>query len=356
MKIFTALRHLVAVLMLCGGTSLAQTPVSTLASRYAPEAWQAQRIHGAVDVLSVGEGAERAYAFVPQEPLPARAPLVFFHHGWLGMNPKNFGGLIDLLVRRGAVVIFPVYQEGDETPPQHITQLAAHANANALALLDEKYPGLIDPARSVYVGFSMGAAISLNLALQPHAFGLPAPRALVLFAPGDAQHVAKGERARSILGHIENLPADLPVLIATGLSDTHIGLPTARQIAARLCHQPANKRLLLVLPSDENAGLRILAGHGSPGSPDSRYDFPDSHAAAPARIAGTHDFEASPSLNLLDYYAYWRLSTHILDWVNGASDYPYALFDPKNADNRFLGLWPSSTPYAPAQIETPCAP
>ena len=63
----------------------------------------------------------------------------------------------------------------------------------------------------LYYGYSMGAAISLNLALDPAGRGLPAPRALMLVAPGDAYHVVHGDEGRSIIGPVEQLPADLPV-------------------------------------------------------------------------------------------------------------------------------------------------
>ncbi|MBS1210213.1 MAG: hypothetical protein H6R19_2611 [Proteobacteria bacterium] len=331
----------------------AQTDPQTLARRYSPESWQAQRVHRSVEVLTVGDGPARAYVFMPQNPSAQGAPLVLFQHGWLGMNPKNFGGLIDLLVRRGAVVIYPVYQDGDQTPPQRVTTIAAQADAAALALVQMRHPELVDTRKVLYLGFSMGASISLNLALRPESYGLPAPRALLLISPGDAHHVAKGALAESIIGRVETLPADLPTVLVSGLADTGIGVPTARAIAARLCHLPEQKRALLFFPSDSDEGVRIQAGHGSPGAPDSRYDFPDSRARVPSSIPGRNDFEASASLNLLDYYGYWRLATRLLDWVDGAP-YPDEIFNRSRADNRFLGLWPSGKPYAEALSENPC--
>lgn len=325
-----------------------------LAARYSPEAWQAQRQYAGVKVLSTGDGAARAYVFMPDARDLKALPLVLFHHGWLGMNPKNFGGLIDLMVRRGAVVIYPVYQDGDHTPPQQITRLAAEANARALALVESRHPGLVDRNRTLYWGFSMGASISLNLALQPERFDLPAPQALVLIAPGDAHHVAKGAHAASILGPIERLPAKLPVLLASGANDSSIGVPTARALAARLCHLPADRRALILFPADSDGETRIAAGHGSPGAPDSRYDFPDSRKAVPGQIPGQREFEASASLNLLDFYGYWRISMGLLDYANGG-EYPAELFRKDSAENRFLGYWPSGKPYAEARSEDPCA-
>lgn len=198
----------------------------------------------------------------------------------------------------------------------------------------------------------MGASISLNLALDPAAYGVPAPRALLLAAPGDAHHVARGPQAASILGPLERLPARLPVVLVSGLADRQIGVPTAQQIARRLCHLPATQRALLWLPGDSDQGVQVRAGHGSPGAPDSRYDFPDSRATVPAQVPPRNGFEESASLNHLDFYGYWRLTTRLLDWVAGG-EYPAELFR-DSAENRYLGQWPGGRPYAAARFTDPC--
>ncbi len=288
--------------------------------------------------------------------------------------------------------MYPVYQDGDHTAPQAVTTLAAQADAAAWRAIDQRFPGLVNPKKTFYYGYSMGAAIALNLALDPTRYGLPAPKALMLVAPGDAHHVARGANAASIYGRVELLPEDLPTVLVTGAADTSIGVPTAKALAKRLCPrslsdleprsdpkpvlspveggsgpakgsvtQPAPtagpsrraRRVLIVLPSDSDGGLRIQAGHGSPGAPDSRYDFPDPHAAIPSSIPLRDGIEPSASLNLLDYYGYWRIATRLLDYVGG-NEFPSELFS-DNPENRFLGLWPSGRPYANAQIEEPCA-
>ncbi len=338
---------------LAGAPAQARPDPQELAARHAPQQWQAARKYPSVRVFTVGDGPARVYVFMPDSPQAKSLPLVLFHHGWMGMNPRNFGGLIDLMVRRGAVVFYPVYQDGEDTPPQAVSELAAQANAQALRDVQQHFPGLVDSTKTLYWGFSMGAGISLNLALEPQRHGLPAPRALLLVAPGDAPHVATGERAASILPRVERLPRNLPTLIVTGAADTAIGVPTARALAARLCHLPPSRRNLLLFPSDTDGESRITAGHGSPGAPDSRYDFPDARATVGPLIAGREDFEASTSLNLLDFYGYWRVTMRLLDHVDGGR-FPAELFSRTDPENRFLGLWPSGRPYAQAQIEDHC--
>ena len=326
----------------------------SLLQQSSPGAWEARRQHRDIAVDAVGTGETRAYVFRPQARSLSGLPLVLFMHGWRGTNPKSFGALIDLLVRSGAVVIYPVYQaEGDKTSPQKITANAAQGIRAAIDSLNHFHPQLIDQEKTLYWGFSMGAAIATNFAVRHVELGLPAPRAVVLVAPGDAYHVVRGSESMPIVARLESLPATLPVFLVSGAADTSIGVPTARAWAARLCHLPRSHRALLLLPSHADGGQQISSAHGSPGAPDSRFDFPDATAPVPKRIAGRDGFEASGSLNMLDFYGYWRITMAMFDYVAGGA-YPITLFTPGSPENRFLGIWPSGKPYASAIEEDAC--
>lgn len=347
-------------ILLCGLLLLALTTESGaapsildgLAEKYSVAAYLAKHRHAQVKVLTVGDGAQRAYAFIPDDPLPQKTPVVLFHHGWLGVSPKNFGALIDHLVRRGAVVIYPVYQEPPHTMPSAITELAANADRQALAEVERLYPELMDLNKTLYYGYSMGAAIALNLASAPDKYGLPAPRALALMAPGNAHHVMHGAEGADIIGDLAKIPADLPLVLVGGQADTSIGLPTARALAAKLCHIANDRRRLFIFPSDQFGKTQVKAGHGSPGAPDARYDFPDSHGKVRAEIPARSGFEASASLNTLDFAGYWKIVDGLLDWIT-MNRYPEEVFG-NTTEATFLGVWPNGKPYKPALIETPC--
>jgi acetyl esterase/lipase len=354
----TRLHHWLAGLSLAlfASVACALAPLSDeLEARFGPQALEQRHRHAAVEVMTLGEGARRVYVFLPSQPglRAAAAPMVFFHHGWQGMNPLNFGALIDHLVRSGQVVIYPVYQQSEKTPPQIVTAQAAQANRRALSALQQRHGITPDAKRVLYYGYSMGAAISLTLALNPAAYQLPAPRALVLVAPGDAHHVAKGEQARSIIGPVEKLPADLPVALLTGAADTTIGLPTARLLASRLCHIKADRRVLMVLPSDAHAGRKVNAAHGSPGAPDSRYNFEPNRRDIPTHIAGRAGFEASASLNQLDFYGYWKVLDAMIDSL-GKGYLPDSVFGSGTPQQVYLGRWADGVRYPEAVIEQRC--
>jgi acetyl esterase/lipase len=328
-----------------------------------PAALEARQTHGAVDVLALGEGMHRVYVFLPAEPAAAgAAPFVFFHHGWQGMDPKNYGALIDHLAREGNVVVFPVYQDSDATSPQIVVSNTAQAEREALAALKQR--GIVpDPRRTVYFGYSMGAAISLRLAVEAKTEKLPPPQALVLAAPGDAYHVARGEEAKSIIPPLSDLAKTLPVAIVTGEDDLAIGLPTGRKLAGQWCATKADRRVLLVLPSDAHDGKKVNAGHASPGAPDSRYDFALETPLdkIPARIAGREWFEASASLNQLDFFGYWKVLDAVIDSLAAAPSNstryvpPPVVFKAGTPGQLYLGTWPDGTPYRQAHVEDPCA-
>jgi acetyl esterase/lipase len=337
------------VLLLLVNAFLLSQPVEP----FSPEATEQRHTHGAVELRVIGDGAGRAYVFLPSSPrLKGKAPLVLFHHGWQGMNPMNFGALIDHLARSGQVVIYPVYQESAKTSPQVVTAAAAHADKRAIDALAKE--GLtVDPDRVVYYGYSMGAAISIDLAIHPEKYGLPAPRAMMLAAPGDAYHVVRGTQAKSIIGPVKDLPATLPVAVLAGEKDTEIGLPTARTLFGQMCHVQPDRRVLMILPSDEHAGSRVNAVHGSPGAPDSRYDFKLRRRYFPSRLPGRKGFQKSGSLNQLDFYGYWKVLDTLIDDA-AARRLPSVVFGEGTPEQLSLGAWPDGTPLKKIRLENPC--
>jgi dienelactone hydrolase len=330
--------------------------------------FEARQTHGAVEVMALGEGMQRAYVFLPAQPgVRGKVPFVFFAHGWQAMNPKNYGALIDHLAREGLVVVYPVYQETDATSPQLVAAAAAQAERKALAALKER--GIEpDPQRVVDFGYSMGVAISLKLAANAKVEELPIPQALVAAAPGDAYHVARGVDARSIWPEMSALPKTLPIAIVTGEDDKAIGLPTGRKLAEKLCSAGQQDRhVLIVLSGDEHAGRKVNAGHGSPGAPDSRYDFELKTPVSeiPKLLAGRSGFEESASLNQLDFYGYWKVLDSVIDsladapstnakWVPPATVFGSVSARGFVAKKWDLGTWADGTPYKPGFTENPC--
>jgi dienelactone hydrolase len=350
MRLVFLLGAALALLWQAGARAQSAGPIAP----FGPAALKHRETHGAVQVLAFGEGAQRVYVFMPQSPaLSGPAPIIFFHHGWLGMDPKNYGALIDHLAREGNVVIYSVYQDSGATSPQTIVEAAAGADRQGLRLLATRHVAP-DRRKILYFGYSMGAAISLDLALAPSRYGLPGPDGLVLLAPGDAPAVATGPAGRSIIGDVTRLPKTLPIAIMTGAEDTEIGLPTARALMPRLCRAAPGRRVLLVLPDDSHDGVTVHARHGAPGAPDPRYDFALSDENFPLLLQGLPDYPESPSLNQLDFYGFWKVIDAMLDSFAAGRPSPL-VFGGGTPAQLYLGTWPDGTKFKPMRLEKSCA-
>src|ERR1700733_5951337 len=77
--------------------------------------------HKQVVANMYGTGPTRYWIFEPADPKPDNAPLVIFNHGWSAMEPKVYGAWIDHIVKRGNVVVYPVYQDSLRTPTYDFT-------------------------------------------------------------------------------------------------------------------------------------------------------------------------------------------------------------------------------------------
>src|SRR5579859_6313049 len=81
--------------------------------------------HKQVVAHMYGTGATRYWIFEPADPVPGDAPLIVFNHGWGAMEPKVYGAWIDHIVKRGNIVVYPVYQDSLRTPLANFTLNAA---------------------------------------------------------------------------------------------------------------------------------------------------------------------------------------------------------------------------------------
>src|ERR1700683_5030439 len=128
----------------------------------------------------------RFWFFNPADPKPEGAPLVIFNHGWSAMEPKPYGAWIDHIVKRGTIVVYPVYQDSLRTPPGDFTPNAAAGIRAAIAKLQSE-PGHVKPdlGKIAFVGHSMGGVISANLAAQWQQLIVPRPLAVMSVQPGN---------------------------------------------------------------------------------------------------------------------------------------------------------------------------
>lgn len=112
--------------------------------------------HSSVVSHKYAEGAGEYWIYEPSGPRPESAPLVVFSHGWGAMAPAPYAGWIEHIVRRGAIVVYPRYQESLRTPRREFLPNevgAVHAAIKELQTGDHVKPELDHVA---FVGHSMG--------------------------------------------------------------------------------------------------------------------------------------------------------------------------------------------------------
>ena len=272
---------------------------------------------------SYGAGNAQYWIFEPAEPTPRSAPVVVFLHGWLAMDPAIYMGWIRHIVRRGAIVIYPRYQESAGTAPWTFARNAVDATKQALERL--KTPGHVAPdlAKFAIVGHSAGAALTADLAALAADNGLPPPKALMVVEPGRGP----GGRRNPFFAPADyaKIPADALLLVVVGDQDRVVGDACAKDIYQGMKQIPADHKSFIVVQTDRHGSPPLVADHLSP--------------CAPERA---HWFVLGQMIDALDYCGYWRLFDALTDCAFYGKNREYCLGN--TPPQRFMGCWSDGTP------------
>ncbi|MEJ7596287.1 MAG: PA14 domain-containing protein [Kofleriaceae bacterium] len=248
-----------------------------------------------------------SWVYEPAAPRPASAQVVVFNHGWMGNEPQFYARWLDHLCRRGAIVIFPRYQNL-LTLPQFFTPNAIVAVKDALAWLAT--PGHVQPRIAdgmVVLGHSAGGTVSMSMAGAAAAQGLPVARAVFPVQPA----------APAVVPF-----TDLPAIPATTRVGCFVG--DADTVVGRLgCD---------------------AAFAGTPQITGKRYwwQFSDGHGAP--RLVADHfqPSEAAGYIDALDTRGAWRIADDMISCAfTGTSC---------NATTVGQGAWSDGTPVHPLAL------
>jgi len=326
--------------------------------------------HARVGHHSTGEGSEDVDIFWPEQPAPgADLPLVVFTHGWGAVKPEHYQAWIHHLVRKGAIVLYPRYQESLKVKPATFTPNAVAGVRRGLDwLAKNKSRPQPDLDRVATVGHSAGGVLAANLAVALPAAGLPAPKAVMSVEPGITRN-AKGETLIP-LSDLSKIPASTLLLVITGEDDDLVADRDARRIFTESTAIPAANKDWLELQTDEHGEPALEATHRAPAAPLPGYEPPQRREPkgflrkriakkAKERLAERGlDLEASsqePAVtDALDHYGTWKLFDALCD----------AAFNDKNRDTALgggpaqldMGKWSDGTPVKPLKRKTPAAP
>ncbi len=290
--------------------------------------------HAAVKMREFGAGAERYWIFEPVEPTPSAARIVGFIHGAGMILPYVYGGWIRHLVRKGYVVVYPQYQQGQGLSTDQYAPTAAAALASAIAEIKKQNLYTLLDDGLILMGHSLGGPIGTAIAKNSEAYGLPPVKAMFLAQPAGVFDD----------GDYSAIPADIKLLVVVGQNDVIVPPVTSRPYFDRTPQIPAENKYFITHVPDAR-GINIIgAGHTEPltvfnGFDTGEFDLVVSIAAVTA------------ATNVVDYYCYWKLSEALCECVYNGLKCSFAFGN--TPEQRTMGQWSDGTPVNELIVEGP---
>src|SRR5262245_15616854 len=277
--------------------------------------------HTGFQMSKHGQGARQYWLFTPDGPVPSQAPVVVFLHGWAATEPDVYGAWITHLVRRGNIVIYPRYQDRLGTLPNSFVDHAVGAIRDGLARLESADTVQPDRDKLAFVGHSMGAIMSANIAQNAGRFQLPAPRSLFLAEP----------TFEPILGHYDQVPQETLLVVVVGADVKRDA--TAQRILAGTTRVPLVNKNYVALPSDLHGNPPLISDHFA--------------ACAAEELDGSRPTSSRSdwrgrTRDALDFYGYWKLCDGLIEAAFDGVHREFALGD--TPEVRFMGRWSDGEP------------
>lgn len=284
-----------------------------------------------------GAGALAYWLFEPADPSPAKAPLVVFLHGWGAMNPQIYGAWIEHIVRRGLIVVYPLYQTSVVTPRDQVLSHAAAAIQDAIDRLQQGGHVRPDLDRFAVLGHSAGGTLGASLPGVAQTYRLPVAEAIMSVAPGRGE-----ERARHPLpsGDYSAISPETLLLLVIAADDDQAGDREARNIFLNSTRVPDRNKNLVVVLSDDHGKPALIANHASPGAPSPGYvDTPRAFRKV-RRL----------TVDALNFYGYWKVFDALTDAAFYETNWEFVLGNAPQL--RFMGQWSDGTPVKELQVLT----
>lgn len=249
-------------------------------------------------------------------------PVVVFLHGFTAVEPQRYGGWIAHLVRRGAVVIYPDYQNagvfagGQDRYIDNMFQ----GITNALDALD------LDPDRVHVVGHSLGAVLTMVYGVTAAEHDLPPAASLTMIEPGGCRNCGSSIGFGVPLPLDRRVPEDTLASIVAGENDALVSTSDVRVLLGMVSTIPPENRRFIIVRGDDHGRPPLVADHLFP------------------QTAGRGGEEDS-----LDWYGLWRPLDALISCAETGQDCDIALGT--SAEALFMGTWSDGIPVAPPQVQ-----
>lgn len=311
----------------------------------------AEYVYNGVVAEEVKDGAQGWWLFKPSTPVAKRVPVVVFCHGWGAMNPRTYRAWIDHIVRRGAIVVYPLYQDSLRTPPDTFLPSAIAALKDAFATLQSDTASGADLDRVAVVGHSAGGVLAAEIAAVGAARGLPTIRAAMPVEPGDG---SSGDRHRATVPMVDlsQMPPATLLLVVVGADDHLAGEALGLRIYDEARALPAANRNVLELESDDHGAPALIANHAA-ASAYAAGVAPAQPSALRVRIAerlggGTADLRNAGVVDAIDWYGTWRLFDALTDAAFYGTHRDAALGG--SPAQTSMGLWSDGVAVKPMRV------
>lgn len=254
-----------------------------------------------VSKTKYGTGSEGFYIFEPKKPMPNIAPIIVFLHGFTATNPRLYEKWINHLVKRGNIVIYPIYQRTPISISQQI-KFPTNALIATKKAIDELLNNLDNHPMPdlncfITVGHSMGGTISADIAAKVTEWQLPQVKAIFAIMPGKYNMPP--------LYDLSNIPSNTYLISLVGDADFLAGDRDAKRIFNNTIQIPLQNKDYIIMQSDK----LLRASH-----------------MAPLTIG---------TANTLDYYGFWKLLDGLINCVRYNTDCEYCLGD--TPEQRYMG-------------------
>lgn len=298
----------------------------------------AQYLHGEVEFSDFARRPDGFWLFEPAAPIPDRAPVVVFHHGYGAINPMIYGAWIRHLVRQGNIVIYPRYQKNLLFPgSKHFVPNAVKGIKSALRLLSEE-EGRIRPDTNAFfmAGHSYGGAITANIAARYEELGLPQPKGVVLCAPGT------GPLKGGLLETYEGINPKTRLGIMVSVNDYVVGEELGRKIYETATQAPF--RFLTRQFPDEHGAPELTAGHNECYALDAELDggVDNLSLRRAQRVAQE---------NAADYFGFWKMLDAMMACELRGTHCELA--KGCGAEAAYMGQWSDDHPVQPLEVWVP---
>ncbi|HEX2914165.1 MAG TPA: alpha/beta hydrolase fold domain-containing protein [Chloroflexia bacterium] len=269
---------------------------------------------------SYGSGSQSYYIYEPSNPKPDKPlPLVVLLHGYEGVNPNGGYRLwIEHIVKRGNIVVFPVYQQPSSREGDKFTPDALVALQDALKRLQDGTHAKPDLDKFAIVGYSAGGVIATNLAAGYSKYQLPQPKALFAVTPGGCANCSILSIRNFTLAspaELGQIPPSIKMLLLAGDSDMVVGETATKLIWQSISQVPASNKNYLLAVSDNYGQPPLVADHG---------------------------MTVHRPPNALDYNGIWKLFDGLESCALAGKDCDYALGNTEH--QRSLGNWSDGRP------------